>query len=270
MPAKKKKRIVRVAAIKALSAWGEAKANVRLLERLALPLAKDKLDVLVTPECFLDGYMVRKPKKCTKPKLRACAVSGPRDAIVKRVGRLAAKLKSYIVFGASERSRDGAIRNAAYLIGRDGEVVGTYYKLQVTPFYVPGDELPIFRTDFGKVGIFICADRRWPEHMRCLRLQGAEIVLNPTWGWYGDGNTAIMRTRAYENGLPICFAHPEQSLICLGDGSIAAVLESNQPSVLVHDVDLSKNFKAKMTADRANSHPVQNRRPELYGVIAET
>ncbi len=270
MRTKRKMRTVKVGMIKAASAWGEVRANVRLLERLALALTKEKLDVLVTPECFLDGYMTHDRKKCNAAKLRSCSVTGPRDPIIKRVGRLAATLKSYIVLGASERSRDGTVRNAAYLLGRDGNNVGTYYKLQTNEFYAPGENLPVFQTDFGTIGILICADRRWPEHARCLRLLGAEIIFNPTWGTCDDRNIAIMRTRAYENGLPICFTHPQQSLVSLPDGSIGAVLESNQPSVLVHDLDLSKNDKAKNTRDRANSAPVQNRRPELYRIIAET
>ena len=108
--------------------------------------------------------------------------------------------------------------------------------------------------------------------MRCLRLRGAEMILNPTWGAYGEGNTSIMITRAYENGIPVCFAHPKQALICSPGGAAdpsaekpVAVLESNRPGVLVHDINLSENPKAKRTKNMAGSHPVQNRRPELYG-----
>jgi len=263
------RRIVRVALIKAESEWGDPKANIRLLEQMARPLADCGVDVAVTPECFLDGYMVRDKKRCSPKGLLGCAVTGPKSAMVKRAGRLAALLRSYVVFGASEKDRAGAVSNAAYLLDRKGEHVGTYYKTHPSEFYVPGDELPVFDTDFGRVGIVICADRRWPENTRVLRLKGAEIILNPTWGWSGDGNTAIMRTRAYENGIPVCFAHPRQSLICLPDAAVGAVLESNRPGVLVHDVDLGANQKPGTTANKAASHPVQNRRPELYGPIVE-
>ena len=269
MAGKRKKRIIRVAMIKAESKWANLKANVRLLEKLAEPLKDSQIDVLITPECFLDGYMVRKRKKCTRAKLRACSVTGADDPIIRRVARLAALLKCYVVVGASEKGDKGAIRNVAYLLGRKGGHVGSYYKTQVCEFYKAGGELPVFKTDFGTVGILICADRRWPENMRCLRLKGAEIVLNPTWGFYGDGNTAIVRTRAYENGVPLCFTHVNQSLICLGDNTIGAILESNQPSVLVHDIDLGNNPKVKNTTNAAGSHPLQNRRPALYGIISK-
>ena len=265
----KKRRIVRAALVKAVFEWGDPQANMKLLEKLAAPLADAKVDVLITPECFLDGYMIRNRKRVTTKKLAKCCVGGLSDRYLRRARRLAQRIGSYIVFGASQLDRQGIVRNAAFLFGRRGEHVGTYYKVQPDHFYRPGEELPVFETDFGKVGIVICADRRWPEVMRCLRLKGAEIILNPTWGNHGERNTAIMRTRAYENGIPVCFAHPEQALICLPDGSIGAVLESSEACVLVHDVDLTRNKEAKSTEDKARSHPVQNRRPELYGAIVE-
>lgn len=264
--------------VKAVAKWADVQANVRMLEKLAEPLKDSKIDVLITPECFLDGYMVRrmlkKINKQTRAELRSCSVSGPSDPVIRRVGRLAELLGCYVVVGASEKGKDRRIRNVAYLLDRRGRHVGSYYKIQVCQYYEPGTDLPVFKADFATIGILICADRRWPENMRCLRLKGAEIILNPTWGTYGPGNTPIMMTRAYENGLPVCFTHPKQSLICLPSGgpdmvvAPEAILESNQPGVLVHEIDLSKNSKAKKTRNMAGSHPVQNRRPELYGVIA--
>ena len=52
-------------------------------------------------------------------------------------------------------------------------------------------------------------------------------------------------------------------------GSIDAILESNIPDILVHDINLSKNIKPVKRKDMAASSPIQNRRPELYGDIVE-
>ena len=267
----KKSRLVRVALVKALAEWGDRDANMKLFERLAGSVEGRKVDVLVSPECFLDGYMIREKKQCTPNKLARRCVSGADDPYILHVGRLAKRLKCHIVFGASEKDAKGVVRNAAYLLGRRGEHIGTFYKVQPSRYYyTPGPDLPVFKTDFGTVGLLICADRRWPENARCLRLKGAEIILNPTWGSFRGLNDAIMQVRAYENGLPICFAHPEQSLMCLPDGSIAAILESNTPGVLVHDIDLSKNTKPAKKLNMAGSAPIQNRRPELYSdIVAE-
>ena len=269
MSSRKRRPIVRIAMVKAESKWGDVKANVKLLDELAAPLVGRRIDVLITPECFLDGYMVRDKKKCTVRKLKARAVSGAGDAVIRRVARLAKRLGCYVAVGASEKDRKGIVRNAAYLIDRDGTHAGTYYKVHTCEFYEPGNALPVFETDFGVVGIVICADRRWPENIRCMKLSGAEIILNPTWGFYGELNTAIVRTRAYENGIPVCFTHPRQSLICLGNGDVAAVLESNEPDVLIHDLDLGRRPEKGKKKDRAWSHPATFRRPDLYGPIVD-
>ena len=266
---RRKSRKVTVGLVKAVAAWGEPDSNLRLLETVTAGLDAAGLDVLVTPECFLDGYMIREKQKWTRRKLASCAVSGPEDERICRAAEVAERLRCYMVFGATQRGADRKFRNVAYLIDRKGRHVGAYSKVQASRPYTPGDDLPVFATDFAKVGIQICADRRWPENMRCLRLRGAELILLPTWGWMGEGNTAIVRTRAYENGIPVCFVHPQQSLVCLPDGSVGAVLESNRPGVLVHRIDLAQNVRAKNTLDKADSHPVQNRRPDLYGPISE-
>ena len=266
MPAKK--RTVRVAMIKAEAGWAAPQENLELLERLALPLAKRGIDVLITPECFLDGYMVRDQKNCTRRKLLARCVRGPSDPAIRRVARLARKLQCNVVFGASERDEAGTIRNAAFLLDRSGGHVGTYYKVQSGEQYLDGDALPVFETDLGVVGIVICADRRWPEVIRCLRIKGARIILNPTWGFKGDLNEAIIRTRAYENGIPVCFTHPHQSLICLRNGSVGAVLESGEPGVLVHDVEIGDPVSFKLPGEGDN-HPACVRRPGTYSALVE-
>ena len=269
MMARRKSRKVTVGLVKVLAEWARPKRNLRHLEAVTEGLASAKLDILVTPECFLDGYMIRERQKCTRAKLRACSVSGPDDPLIRRAAGVGERLGCYMVFGATERGRNRSLHNVAYLFDRAGGHVGTYQKVHANRPYKRGDELPVFSTDFGTVGIIICADRRWPENIRVLRLKGAEIILNPTWGFYGEDNTAIMRTRAYENGIPVCFTHPSQSLICLPDNRVGAVLESNRPGVLVHEVDLSDNVSARKTPDRASSHPMQNRLPDLYGPICD-
>jgi len=262
-------RPVTVGLLKAEAARAELDRNLDLLESVTADLSPGRLDVLVTPECFLDGYMVRHRETTTAADLRACAVAGPDDPRIRRAADTARRLQCHLVFGASQRLDDDAIANVAYLIDRRGRHLGTYRKIHCCRFYRPGDELPVFRTDFATVGIVICADRRWPENIRVLRLRGAEIVFNPTWGWHGDGNTALMRTRAHENGIPVCFAHPAQALVCLPDASVGASLESEGPAVLVHEVDLARKVRPADGDDRSALSPVYGRRPDLYGPLCE-
>ena len=68
--------------------------------------------------------------------------------------------------------------------GPDG-LIGTYRKthlpfLGVDRFVTPGDELQVFDTPLGRIGLEICYDLRFPEVTRTLALQGADIVAHPT------------------------------------------------------------------------------------------
>jgi len=264
-----KHRNVRVAMVKAVPVKADRESNWQTLQRLTAPLAKNNVDVVITPECFIDGYMV-KNKNWSRDDLKDNAEPGESGEYVQRLKKLAADLKCYLVAGFSECVDGENIKNAAYLFDRNGQIVGKYYKIHTHHFYTRGDSLPVFHCDFGVVGILICADRRWPENSRILRLKGAEVILMPTYGMHHEENRMWMQTRSYENGMFICFAHPVQSLITSPSGKVEARLESNVEDVLVHDIDLNQVVPLKTDeANVASNHPIQNRYPELYEVLVE-
>lgn len=78
------------------------------------------------------------------------------------------------------------VYNAAYVIDRQGKVMGNYKKIRPTIGEVkkgisPGPkDVPVFDTDFGRIGIQICYDIEWDEGWESLRRKGAEIVFWPS------------------------------------------------------------------------------------------
>jgi predicted amidohydrolase len=79
--------------------------------------------------------------------------------------------------------------NAAVLVGRKGEVLGTYRKVHLVVSLehgtmeggaTPGDALPVFDCDFGKLGIQICYDKEFGEGWAELARRGAELIAWPT------------------------------------------------------------------------------------------
>jgi len=122
-------------------------------------------------------------------------VPGPTTA---QLAELARAKHCYVAAGLYERER-GAAYNTAVLIDREGKLVGRYRKVflprgemvQLTP----GNEFPVFRTDFGTVGIMICYDVFFTEPARQLAERGAEIILLPIWG----GDEVLATARAIEN-----------------------------------------------------------------------
>ncbi|CAM5409063.1 nitrilase-related carbon-nitrogen hydrolase [Streptomyces violaceorubidus] len=86
-------------------------------------------------------------------------------------------------------AQSGFYYNTAAVIGADGTVPGTYRKHHIPQvkrfrekFYSAAGNLgwPVFDTAVGKVGVYICYDRHFPEGWRQLGLGGAQLVYNPS------------------------------------------------------------------------------------------
>ncbi len=187
---------------------------------------------------------------------------------------------------------NGRLRNAALIMNRQGDHLGTYYKThlpapEAEAGIVPGDEIPVFELDFGTMGIMICMDIEYPEVPLCLMLKGAEIILFPhvqsSWGeidW-----EARYRSRAIDTGTYLISAsygvgdeEPWRPGMMLGrsgimgpDGMILAEA-SRQVEVVTREVDLDRkrisNFHFAKLCERSIAVKA-SRRPELYGILCD-
>lgn len=123
-------------------------------------------------------------------------VPGPTTA---RLGEYARRRNAWIVAGLYEREAP-AIYNTAVLLDRQGRLAGKYRKVYLPREEIegglrPGDDFPVFQTDFGRIGIMICWDLQYADPARHLAIKGAELILLPIWG----GNEALPKARAIEN-----------------------------------------------------------------------
>ncbi len=101
----------------------------------------------------------------------------------------AKKYQMVIVVPIYEKAMAGVFYNTAAVIDADGTYLGKYRKQHIPQvkgfwekfFFKPGNGgYPVFETRYAKVGVYICYDRHFPEGARCLGLNGAEIVFNPS------------------------------------------------------------------------------------------
>jgi beta-ureidopropionase len=253
---------IKIAQVKVVPQKGQLDSNHRLLMEVLGEIAKvPEVDVVITPEGFLDGY-VSTEDKVTATDMVRYAVDLKTSSYVQAVTAWARQQHSWFVLGCT-RFENACAYNTAVIINRQGELVGTYDKLHLQQHdhkYTPGGHLSVYDSDFGLFGVMICADRRWPETVRTLALKGARLILNPTYGMHNDLNLAMMRTRAYESELFIAFTHPKQALITGPEGEVITNDEDPKHRYVVSLVDLSA-VDARRTS---SSGHLKDRRPELY------
>ena len=114
----------------------------------------------------------------------------PDGPTIQTMQGLAKKHGMVMIVPIYEEEITGIYYNAAAVIDADGKYLGKYRKHHiphVAPgfwekfYFRPGNlGYPVFNTAAGKIGVYICYDRHFPEGARILGLNGAEIVMNPS------------------------------------------------------------------------------------------
>ena len=266
---------VQIASISVFPEKWNKETNWTRIEKMVRRAVSDAgPDVVVTPEGALEGYVInevggekdeQKRARLTEKFLQlAEPIDGP---YLQKASDLCDELDVYLVLGFLER-RGESLYNTAALIDPDGDMIGRYSKTHFAQGYErdpdcyrAGDEYPVFDTPFGKVGMLICYDRQLPEPARILALKGAQILFLPSYGSYTDRdgwNTILLRTRAYENRMPLIFSHPNQSILIQRSGEITAMCESGE--IACYEVNTSP--------DRYEGR-FKNRRPPTYLPLTE-
>jgi len=250
---------IRVAQIKVYPEKGGLEANhEKLMSILGDIERKEKVDVVVTPEGFLDGYVATE-EAVTKDNIVKYAIDPLTSKYTQTVSDWAKRKKAWAIYGCARKTRHGVF-NTALIYNRNGALAGMYDKLHLQTHdhkYTPGRGLDVYDSDFGLFGVMICADRRWPETPRTLTLKGARVIFNPTYGMHGDLNLCMMRTRSYENGIFIVFTHPGQALITGPNGAIVCNNRDESQTHAITEIDLSK-------APANTGGHIVDRRPDVY------
>jgi N-carbamoylputrescine amidase len=113
----------------------------------------------------------------------------PDGPTTKLMQDLAKETGMVLVVPIFEMEQEGFYYNTAAVIDSDGTYLGKYRKNHIPHvkgfwekfYFRPGNMgYPVFDTAVGKVGVYICYDRHFPEGWRALGLNGAKIVFNPS------------------------------------------------------------------------------------------
>jgi predicted amidohydrolase len=195
---------------------------------------------------------------------------------------MASKAKQYgmyIISGLYNWTGD-TLYNIAVLYDRNGKIQSIYKKVQLPDSEselgaVPGNSLPVFETDFGRIGILICWDSFFPEVSRILALKGAEILFCPIWGDFRNAESwkITAQSSALDNGVYyVTSIFDGRSLIVNPAGEILQET-GTQGTLLTADIDLNFNppWDWIGNAGRGIWKGVwrKDRRSDIFGTISD-
>jgi N-carbamoylputrescine amidase len=274
--------IVRAGLIQA--AWtGDQTSMVERHVDLTREAASRGVQVLCFQELFNGPYFCQ----VQDDAYHEYAEAVPDGPTVGRFAALARETGMVLVVPVYECEQEGVLYNTAAVIDADGSYLGKYRKTHIPQlpgfwekyYFRPGNlGYPVFDTAVGRVGVYICYDRHFPEGWRALGLAGATIVFNPSATsrglsahlWQLEQTAAAVANGYFVGAInrvgiePLgdndfyggsYFADPRGQLI----GEPAS---GSETELLVRDLD-----HAVLTEVRAQWQFYRDRRPDAYGPL---
>jgi len=175
-------------------------------------LSDYRCDVALFPEFFNAPLMGLSDNKTSIEAIRFLA--GFTDQIRDAISKLAVSYNINVIAGSMPVIEDDGFYNVSYICKRDG-TVESQYKIHPTPhekrewIMHGGNNLKLFDTDFGRIGVLICYDVEFPELARILSESEMQILLVPFWTDTKNGYLRVKRcaqARAIENECYVAIA----------------------------------------------------------------
>jgi predicted amidohydrolase len=270
--------LIRVAAAQTHPRIGHKEDNVRAAVELLRHAVDQRADLVVLPELGNSGYMFN-----SRAEAFALSEPIPDGPTCRAYLDVIRGTQLHVVAGICER--DGTkLYNAAAVLGPDG-FIGKYRKIHLWDeerlFFEPGNlGFPVFHLPFGRVGVMICFDGWFPESARILKLQGADIICDPTCWVLVPGlveatnplSAYVHMAQAHMNNVFIVCADRcgiERGCTFIGNsciagpsGFIAGPASFAETDLLITDINLAA---ARYHHWTALADPLADRRTDVYG-----
>lgn len=239
--------------------------------------AGEKADLVVLPEMFNCPYQT--------DQFPSYAEGADESPTLKAVSRAARDSEVYLVAGSIPERDQDHIYNTSFIYNPTGELIGRHRKLHLFDIDVPGqiqfkesetltpgDQVTVVDTDFGKLGVAICYDIRFPELARLMTLQGAQLLVFP--GAFnlttGPAHWEILsRTRALDNQVYLATCSPARdekaSYVAYGHSLVADPWGEVIFQAGIGEEILYASIKASRVDEIRQELPLlKNRRRDLY------
>ncbi|MSR19256.1 MAG: acyltransferase [Phycisphaerales bacterium] len=286
-------RITRAALIQASSATSDSGDPLRhkaaMIEKhlvLLREAAEKGARVCCMQELFYGPYFCAEQD----PRWYALAEPVPDGPTIRLMQEQARKLGMIIIAPVYEEAMAGVLYNTAAVIDETGAYLGKYRKHHIPHchpgfwekfYFKPGDlGYPVFQTSAGRIGVYICYDRHFPEGARELGLGGAEIVFNPSatvaglseYLWKLEQPAHAVANQYFVGAINRVGTEAPwnigefygQSYFCDPRGKIVAQASRERDEVLVADLDLDLIAEVRKVWAF-----YRDRRPESYTKTAQ-
>jgi beta-ureidopropionase len=270
--------VIRAALVQ--TTWtGDKESMIKAHEDYARDAAAQGAKVICFQELFYGPYFCQVQDAAYYEY--AESIPGP---TTERFQALAAELGMVMVLPMYEKEQEGVLYNTAAVVDADGSYLGKYRKHHIPQvngfwekfYFRPGNlGYPVFDTAVGKVGVYICYDRHFPEGWRELGLGGAQIVFNPSatsrglsaYLWQLEQPASAVANEYFIGAINRVGSEPlgdndfyGQSYFVDPEGKfVGEVGDTHEAELIVRDIDLSL-----IRTVRERWQFYRDRRPESY------
>lgn len=199
---------IKIAAIQ-MSTVADKMENVRTVKTYLEKIKDENPDFVILPEMFCCPYQTE------NFPIYAEKEGGP---VWQQLSGYAKQYGIYLIGGSMpEKDAEGNVYNTSYIFDREGKQIGKHRKVHLFDIDVKGgqtfkesdtltagDSDTVFDTEFGKIGVMLCFDIRFPELSRMMVNDGAKIIFVPAAFNMTTGPAhweLSFRTRALDNQI---------------------------------------------------------------------
>ena len=262
---------------------------------IQMPTVADKMENVRTVKAYLEKIKVEKPDFVILPEMFCCTYQtenfpiyaeeegGP---IWQQLSAYAKQYGVYLIGGSMpEKDAEGNVYNTCYVFDREGKQIGKHRKVHLFDIDVKGgqtfkesdtltagDSDTVFDTEFGKMGVMLCFDIRFPELSRMMVNDGARIVFVPAAFNMTTGPAhweLSFRTRALDNQIYMVGCAPARdvsagyiswghSIVTDPWGRVTGMLDENEGILLAElDMDYEEQVREELPL-------LKSRRKDIY------
>ena len=267
---------IKIAAIQ-MSTVADKMENVRTVKAYLEKIKDENPDFVILPEMFCCPYQTE------NFPIYAEKEGGP---VWQQLSGYAKQYGIYLIGGSMpEKDAEGNVYNTSYIFDREGKQIGKHRKVHLFDIDVKGgqtfkesdtltagDSDTVFDTEFGKMGVMLCFDIRFPELSRMMVNDGARIVFVPAAFNMTTGPAhweLSFRTRALDNQIYMVGCAPARdvsagyiswghSIVTDPWGRVTGMLDENEGILLAElDMDYEEQVREELPL-------LKSRRKEIY------